>query len=157
MEYISIDAIKPHKDNPRKISLKNLDKLCESLKNNKEYFEARPIICDKNYIIFAGNSRYKAAKRIGLKEVPVHIIDLPEHKMREIMIRDNVSSGTWNEAILADDWDIGALVDFGIEIKGYTFAKEEENREGEINEQKKKKNKTRKIMTCPHCEKEFEI
>ena len=158
MIYLDINKLQPHKDNPRKISPVQIEKLCESIKNNPEYFEARPIICDSNYIIWAGNSRYKAAKKLGLKKVPVHVMDLPEDKMREIMIRDNVNNGTWNEAILADDWNIDSLVNFGLEFSSFSNNKNEETSdESEITESKKKKNKTRKIITCPYCNKDIEI
>ncbi|MCL1932429.1 MAG: ParB N-terminal domain-containing protein [Candidatus Azobacteroides sp.] len=158
MIYLDINKLQPHKDNPRKISFGQIEKLCESIKNNPEYFEARPIICNTDYIIYAGNSRYKAAKKLGLEKVPVHVMDLPEEKMREIMIRDNVNNGTWNEAVLADDWNIDSLVNFGLEFGSFSSNKNEETSESEITESKtKKKNKTRKIITCPYCNKDIEI
>ncbi|MCL1937609.1 MAG: ParB N-terminal domain-containing protein [Candidatus Azobacteroides sp.] len=158
MKYLEINKLQPHKDNPRKISFGQIEKLCESIKNNPEYFEARPIICDSNYTIYAGNSRYKAAKKLGLEKVPVHVMDLPEEKMREIMIRDNVNNGAWNEAILADDWNMDSLVNFGLEFNSFSSNKNEETSESEVMESKtKKKNKARKIITCPYCNKDIEI
>ncbi|GHT02076.1 hypothetical protein AGMMS49525_04850 [Bacteroidia bacterium] len=141
MKYIEIEKLTPNKDNPRKISLKEIDKLAESLKNNPEYFEARPIICNSELVIYAGHSRYKASKRLGLEKVPVHIMNLPEAKMREIMIRDNVNNGDWDTNILADDWDIDDLTDFGLQFKG-GFSSEEESDEQTTTETggKKKEN-----------------
>ena len=158
-EYINIEKLSLNKDNPRKISFRQIDKLCESLKNNPEYFEARPIICDKKHVIYAGHQRYKAAKKLGLKDVPVHVMDLPEEKMREIMIRDNVNNGEWDLNILADDWNANLLTDFGIEFKNNFGFDKEDNAENEVETENKKGKKVRakKILTCPHCNKEYEI
>ena len=147
MIYLELDKLQQHRDNPRKISFRQLEKLCESIKSNHEYFEARPIICDSNYIIYAGNSRYKAAKKLGLEKVPVHVMTLPEEKMREIMIRDNVNNGEWDINILADDWNVDLLTDFGIEFKN-NFSKnndDEENDEMQTDPKKSKKTRAKKI------------
>ena len=159
MIYLELDKLQQHRDNPRKISFRQLEKLCESIKSNHEYFEARPIICDSNYIIYAGNSRYKAAKKLGLEKVPVHVMTLPEEKMREIMIRDNVNNGEWDINILADDWNVDLLTDFGIEFKN-NFSKnndDEENDEMQTDPKKSKKTRAKKMITCPKCNIEIEI
>ena len=160
MIYLEIEKLSLHKDNPRKISFRQMEKLCESLKNNPEYFEARPIICNSEYIIYAGNSRYKAAKKLGLEKVPVHIMDFPEDKMREIMIRDNVNNGEWDINILADDWDVDLLSDFGIEFKEQKGDQNTDEESGDASSgqtKSGKKIKAKKIITCPHCDKDFEI
>ena len=157
MEYIEIKKLKPNPENPRKISFKELEELCKSITDNTEYFEARPIICDKNLLIWAGNSRYKAAVRLLLKKVPVHIIDLPEEKMREIMIRDNVNNGVWDSALLMD-WDISELENYGLEFtKAFgenNLTDDSQNNEGSG---RSKKVKTKKMIICPYCNKDFEL
>jgi site-specific DNA-methyltransferase (adenine-specific) len=160
MTYLETDKLKPHKDNPRKISFRQVEKLCDSLKNNPEYFEARPIICNSEYVIYAGHGRYKAAKKLGLQKVPVHVMNLPEEKMREIMIRDNVSNGEWDTMILAEDWNMDLLIDYGIEFKSNFKSEDNENNEdngNQIEGKKGKKAKAKKIITCPHCNKDYEI
>jgi hypothetical protein len=126
------------------------------LKNNPEYFEARPIITDKRYMIWAGNSRYKAAMKLELKKVPVHVIDLLEEKMREILVRDNISNGSWDTSILID-WDLNELADFGLD-----FTKSfDENNMAEPGEQSEARNgkkvKQKKVVTCPHCNQDFQL
>jgi ParB-like chromosome segregation protein Spo0J len=159
MKYVDINILKPNRLNPRKITIRQVEKLSESLKDNPEYFEARPVICDAYYTVWAGHSRLKAAKHLGLKEVPVHIIDLPEEKMKEIMIRDNVNNGDWDTNILSDLWDdeLDLLSDFGLEFKNACWG--ESIAEGEQSEtgKKSKKTKAKKIIECPHCKKEIEI
>jgi ParB-like chromosome segregation protein Spo0J len=158
MKYVDIDLLKPNKLNPRKITVRQVEKLSASLKDNPEYFEARPVICDAQYTVWAGHSRLKAAKYLGLKEVPVHVIDLPEEKMKEIMIRDNVNNGEWDTNIIADLWDdeLDLLAGFGLEFKNFG---PDDGDSGDITEtgKKSKKTKTKKIIECPHCKKEIEI
>ena len=157
MIYIELEKLQPHIDNPRKINFRQLEKLCDSIKNNPEYFEARPIICNTEYVIYAGNSRYKAAKKLGLEKVPVHVMDLPEDKMREIMIRDNVNNGEWDISILANDWNFDLLNDFGIEFKSNSKEEQDEQQDTVSGGKSNKKVKAKKIINCPHCNQEFEI
>jgi ParB-like chromosome segregation protein Spo0J len=160
--------LKPNKLNPRKITVKQLEKLAASLKDNAEYFEARPIICDGSYTVWAGHSRLKAAKRLGLAEVPVHVIDLPAEKMKEIMIRDNVNNGDWDTNIIADLWDgeLDLLADFGLELKvsGYGDSEGSDGSDGSHADgeptgtgKKSKKVRAKTLVECPHCKKEFEV
>jgi hypothetical protein len=152
MQYIDITKLQPHPKNPRKIAKRELKKLCESIQNNKEYFEARPVITNQKYIIYAGNSRYKAAIELGLKEIPVYVMNLPEKKMQEIMIRDNVNNGRWDEVLLSD-YDFSFLENCGLQINGL----EEHPEQTEQEKPKKNKPKQKKVVTCPHCFKEIEL
>jgi hypothetical protein len=144
MVYLELGKLNLHKGNPRKISHRELEKLCESIRGNPEYFEARPIICDSEYTIYAGNSRYKAAKKLGLQKVPVHVMNLPESKMREIMIRDNVNNGEWDANILSDEWQIEDLTDFGLELKG-NWGESDETDDGDSQGESKSREKKTKM------------
>ena len=108
IEYRNLAEIKPLDNNPRTITSSMMDKLVESIRNNMDYFEARPIILSDRtgeLVIIAGNQRYKAAKKIGLKQVPTILLQgLTEEREKEIVIRDNVSNGEWDFEILKSDW-----------------------------------------------------
>lgn len=118
--YRNIKDLKLLENNPRKIDKESMDILIESIKNNPEYFEARPIILSDRtgeLVIIAGNQRYKAAKKIGLKQVPTFLLSgLTEEKEREIIIRDNVSNGEWDNDILRDEWGMCPLQDWGVSV-----------------------------------------
>lgn len=61
--YRKLEELKKLENNPRTISDEQLDKLKESIRNNPDYFEARPIILSDRtgeLIIIAGNQRYDA-------------------------------------------------------------------------------------------------
>lgn len=120
VEYRPIKDLKELPGNPRTIKKDQFEKLKKSIKDNADYFEARPIILSDRtgeLIILAGNQRYKAAKAIGMKEVPTILLEgLSEEREREIIIRDNVENGEWDWDELANAWDTELLDDWGVDL-----------------------------------------
>ena len=120
MIYRKLNELKKLPNNPRTIKKEDMERLKESIKNNPEYFEARPLILSNRTgenIILAGNQRFEAAKALGLSEVPTFLLEgLTEEKEKEIIIRDNVENGEWDFDLLANEWDEELLVDWGVEI-----------------------------------------
>ena len=117
-EYWPIDELVLLENNPRTIKKADMDKLIKSIKDNPDYFEVRPVIISnrtgKNVII-AGNQRLKAAQMLGLKEIPAALLEgLTEEREKEIVIRDNVSNGEWDYDVLANEWDIEDLSEWGL-------------------------------------------
>ena len=113
---MNIKNIKPNPGNPRTIKDENFKKLVISIKDFPEMLDARPLVLNKDNIILGGNMRYKAAIEAGLTELPVKIVDWPEDKQREFIIKDNVSGGDWDWDILANEWDTELLDDWGLEL-----------------------------------------
>lgn len=144
VEYIDIDKLQPHKDNPRFIKDEDFNNLCVSIKDNPEYFETRPIICDTKFTIWAGNMRFRAGKHIGMKAVPTVVMDVSIEKLREIMIRDNVSSGEFDIGLLSALYDNSDLEKWGVNLSSFGVDTDEEKPE-----------KEKKTKTCPHCGKEL--
>lgn len=128
MNYRKLKDLKKLPNNPRTIKTSDFDKLCKSIKDSPDYFEARPLILSDRtgeLIIIAGNQRFEAAKTLKLKEVPTYLIkDLTEEREKEIIIRDNVSNGEWDMDLLANEWDQNDLEDWGLEISGLDEIKE---------------------------------
>ena len=120
VEYRAIADLKELPGNPRTIKKDQFEKLKTSIKDNADYFEARPIILSDRtgeLVILAGNQRYKAAKAIGLKEVPTILLpNLTEEREKEIIIRDNVENGDWDWDALANEWDAGMLDSWGVDL-----------------------------------------
>jgi DNA modification methylase len=117
--YIETNKLKPNPKNPRLIKDPDFSRLCQSLREDPEFFEARPILCNRDFQVFAGTQRLKAAQEIGLKEVPVIMMDNPGLEARR-MLKDNLSAGTWDYAALEDSFDLDFLreVGFGDEELG---------------------------------------
>ena len=112
--YITTSKIKLHPSNPRFIKDRDFDILCQSIQNNPDFFEARPLLCTPDLVVFAGNMRLRAAKALKLKYVPVIIMDVDEEKQRELMIRDNVNNGQWDTDALAAMFEIPELAAWGM-------------------------------------------
>lgn len=112
--YIPTSKMKLHPSNPRFIKDRDFDILCQSIQNNPDFFEARPLLCTPDLVVFAGNMRLRAAKALKLKHVPVIIMDVDEEKQRELMIRDNVNNGQWDTDALAAMFEIPELAAWGM-------------------------------------------
>lgn len=123
MEYRKLKDIKLLDRNPRTIRDDDFKKLVQSIEANPDYFEARPLILSDRtgeLVIIAGNQRYRAAKELKLKEVPTFLIkDLTEEREKEIIIRDNVSNGEWDWDVLANEWDVDQLEEWGVDVGGF--------------------------------------
>ena len=120
IEYKPLSELKELPGNPRTIKKDQFEKLKKSLQDNADYFEARPIILSDRtgeLVILAGNQRYKAAKAIGLEQVPtITLHGLTEEREREIIIRDNVNNGEWDFDALANEWDEQELENWGVDL-----------------------------------------
>ena len=148
--YRPIADLKELPGNPRTIKKDQFEKLKTSIKDNADYFEARPLILSNRtgeLVILAGNQRYKASKALGLKEVPTVLLEnLTEEREREIIIRDNVENGEWNIDMLANEWNPDDLISWGVELPDIQTTTEIiEDEAPEVNEQEPAKSKLGEI------------
>ena len=116
MEIRKLSEIKPNPNNPRLIKDEKFSKLVESLRSFPEMAEVRPIVVNTDMVILGGNMRYKAMKEAGWKQVPVEVVDWPEDKQREFIIKDNVGFGEWDWNDLANNWDSEDLDKWGLNV-----------------------------------------
>lgn len=88
---IDINLIKSNESQPRKsFDDEKIMELAESIKSNGII---QPLILRKDkdeYIIVAGERRWRAAKYIGIKEIPAVIMDLTEKQILEISLIENI-------------------------------------------------------------------
>lgn len=148
--YRPIADLKELPGNPRTIKKDQFEKLKASIRDNADYFEARPLILSNRtgeLVILAGNQRYKASKALGLKEVPTVLLEgLSEEREREIIIRDNVENGEWNIDMLANQWNPDDLISWGVELPDIQTTTEIiEDEAPEVNEQEPAKSKLGEI------------
>lgn len=133
--YRKLSEMKKLDGNPRKITPEQLETLKESILNNRDYFEARPLILSDRtgeLVIIAGNQRYEACRQLGIEECPTVLISgLTEEREKEIIIRDNVSNGEWDEEILKE-WDSDLLDDWGVDVSKLDLFTDEIN-DGNVN------------------------
>ena len=97
IEDIPISAVKPYEKNPRKND-KAVDGVAESIK--------QPIVIDKNGVIVAGHTRYKAALKLGFDTVPcVRADDLTQKQIKAYRILDNKLNelASWDFEMLGEE------------------------------------------------------
>lgn len=86
IQMLKLSGIKPYENNPRK----NNEAVKYVAQSIKEFGFKVPIIIDKNNVIIAGHTRYKAAKRLKMKEVPTIIADdLTDEQVKAFRLADN--------------------------------------------------------------------
>ena len=117
MEIVNkaIKDLKPYEKNPR-----NNDEAVKYVANSiKEFGFKVPIVIDKENVIVAGHTRYKASKKLGLKEVPCIIAnDLSEDQIKAFRLADNKVSelAEWDFPTLAEELD-----DLDIDMEQFGF------------------------------------
>ena len=117
IEKIKTSKLKPNPNNPRTINKVNYKKLKKSIQDFPKMLELRPVVVDENYIVLGGNMRLQAIKDLGLKEVYcVQVKYLNEQQKEQFIIKDNVGYGEWNFDILANEWEIESLEDWGVNV-----------------------------------------
>lgn len=102
VQYIDIEKIKPYYKNPRKN-----DKAVEAVaKSIQEYGWQQVIVVDKDFVIIAGHTRYKAALQLGLNKVPVKVADnLSDGQVRAFRLADNKTGelAEWDNKLLLEE------------------------------------------------------
>tara|TARA_R100000655_G_scaffold107158_1_gene157238 strand:+ start:156 stop:890 length:735 start_codon:yes stop_codon:yes gene_type:complete len=109
-EKIEIGKLKPAKYNPRQISTKQYKDLKESI---KKFGLVDPIIVNKDVTVIGGHQRLKICKELKYKQIDCVVLDLSKEEERELNIRLNKSGGEFDMDILANEFNIDDLVDWG--------------------------------------------
>lgn len=141
VEYWKTEDVKPYENNPR-IN----DGAVEATANSiKEFGWKQPIVVDKEGVIIAGHTRLKAAKKLGMEEIPVLVAkDLSSEQADAYRLADNKTGeiSEWNMDMLGDELsqieDID-MTDFGfddedLELQDENTDAEDDEFDGEIPE-----------------------
>jgi ParB-like chromosome segregation protein Spo0J len=117
VEYRKISELKLHGNNPRLIKDDKFKKLVKSIKDFPEMLEKRPLVVDEDGIILGGNMRFRSCLELKMKEVPVIVAKgWTDEQKNEFVIKDNVSSGEFDFDVLANEWDVSELEEWGLFI-----------------------------------------
>lgn len=121
--------LRPYTRNPRKN-----DQAVDAVANSiREFGFKVPIVIDKNGEIIAGHTRYKAAKKMKLEEIPCIIADdLTEEQIKAFRLADNKVGelAEWDFDLLSDELD-GI---FDIDMKQFGFLEQEDNERNDISD-----------------------
>jgi len=113
---VNIDDLKFAEYNPRAATEKEIKDLKESL---KRFGFVEPIVVNnapkRKNVIIGGHFRVKVAKELGIKEIPVVYVNIPDLKReQELNLRLNKNLGHWDYDLLAN-FDEEMLLDVGWE------------------------------------------
>ena len=115
--------------NPRQLTNRQFQDLKNSI---TEFGFVEPVLINKNKdrenIIIGGHQRVRVAKNIGISKIPCVEVDLSYNKERELNIRLNKNTGDWDYDVLADEFDMDELIDWGFkegELVGFSAEEEE--------------------------------
>ena len=117
VKQIPIKWLKPAEYNPRQATKKQHEDLKESI---KKFGLVDPIIVnsapERENIVIGGHFRLRVAKELGLKDVPVVFVNLPDiEKEKELNLRLNRNTGSWDYDLLANNFDMEFLKNIGFD------------------------------------------
>lgn len=120
IEMIPLKQLVPYQNNPRKN-----DSAVEYVKNSIVRFGFKvPVVVDANNMIVCGHTRYKAAVKLNIRDVPcVRADDLTEDQIRAFRLADNkvAEKSSWDLDRLEQELDMLPDIDmseFGFNVGG---------------------------------------
>ncbi|HEY7425617.1 MAG TPA: DNA modification methylase [Gemmataceae bacterium] len=119
VEMRPITSIKPYENNPRQNDA-GVDAVAASI---REFGFRQPIVVDEEGVIIVGHTRYKAALKLGLEEVPVHVaIGLSPAQAKAYRIADNQTAtiSQWDEDKLPIELAQLQEMDFDLNLTGFS-------------------------------------
>jgi DNA modification methylase len=122
IEMRPVASIRPYPNNPRK-NENAIDAVASSI---ARFGFRQPLVLDRDGVIIVGHARYRAAVKLGMHAVPVHIAaELTPEQVRALRIADNRTAdiATWDDALLAGE--LAALESLSIDASDLGFTDDE--------------------------------
>jgi DNA modification methylase len=119
VELWKISAVKPYPGNPRQNDAA-VDAVAESI---RQFGFRQPTVVDADGVIICGHTRYRAALKLGLTEVPVHVArDLTPAQIRAYRIADNKTAdlATWDYELLPIELSALQGMEFDLGLLGFS-------------------------------------
>jgi len=122
IEMRDIEQVKEYEGNPRR----NEDAVDAVANSIREFGFRQPIVVDEEGVVIVGHARLKAAVKLGLKKVPVHVArGLSPEQIRAYRLADNATRdlSEWDYELLPIE--LGALKDAGYDLELIGFPEDE--------------------------------
>jgi ParB-like chromosome segregation protein Spo0J len=119
IEMRPIESITPYDKNPR-VNDPGVDAVAASI---KEFGFRQPIVVDEQDVIIVGHTRYKAALKLGLKMVPVHVaVGLTPAQAKAYRIADNQTAALsqFDDNLLSLELAELQALDFDLNLTGFS-------------------------------------
>ena len=117
--HLPIGDLRPDPANPRRISDEELEALTQSI---REFGLIDPIIArTQDKVVIGGHQRLLAARKLGMKPVPVVLVDLSDEQAHLLNLALNRISGSWDQELLARLLgDLKAVPDVDLSLSGFS-------------------------------------
>ena len=115
----NLEDIKPYDKNPRS----NDQAVAAVAASIREFGFRQPIVIDERSEIVVGETRYKAARQLGLKKVPVHVATgLTPAQIKAYRIADNKTAelADWDPELLTQELVDLRDLDFNLDLLGFS-------------------------------------
>jgi DNA modification methylase len=122
VEMRPIASIRPYENNPR-LNDAAVDAVAASI---REFGFRQPIVVDEDGVIIVGHTRYKAAVKLGLEEVPVHVaLGLTPAQAKAYRLADNQTAtlSAWDDDKLP--LELAGLQEMGFDLNLTGFGADE--------------------------------
>lgn len=119
IEMWPIERVKEYDRNPRN----NDDAVGPVAESIREFGFKAPLLVDKEGVLIAGHTRIRAARQLGLTEVPVILADdLTPEQVRAYRLADNrlAEIATWNYELLPTELSDLQDLDFNLNLLGFS-------------------------------------
>lgn len=146
IEVLPIDELLQYENNPRN-NAGAVDYVAESI---KDFGFKVPLVIDKNNVIVCGHTRYLAAEKLGIKELPCIVADdLTDEQINAFRLADNKvhEYSEWDFDLLQSE--LSAITEF--DMSKFLFSQTEPKK------QKEKKSCNDRTIICPKCGGEFYV
>src|SRR5688572_30483582 len=118
VEMWPVGRLKPYPQNPRHNDA-GVEAVAASI---KAWGFRQPIVVDEQDVIVVGHTRYRAALKLGMTEVPVHVArGLTPEQARAYRIADNQTAtlSAWDDGLLAQELAALQAADFDLALTGF--------------------------------------
>ena len=122
VESRPVAEIKPYERNPR-VNDEAVEAVARSI---REFGFRQPIVVDANGVIVVGHTRWKAAQKLGLDKVPVHVArELTPEQAKAYRIADNATAdlATWDLELLPSE--LAELQALDVDLSSLGFGEDE--------------------------------
>jgi ParB-like chromosome segregation protein Spo0J len=162
LQYWQTDSLIEYARNPRKND-QAVDRVAAAI---REFGFRVPIVAKSDGTIVDGHLRLKAAKKLGMAEVPILLADdMTEAQIKAFRISVNKMAelAEWDNELLKLEFDDLAELGFDLELTGFDLSEiavlntEPDFMPGTEDDQGKLDQLDPKWCSCPHCGKEFDL
>jgi ParB-like chromosome segregation protein Spo0J len=119
VELWPVEKLRPYGRNPRKVGAAAIDKVAASI---EKFGFRQPLVCDPHNVIIVGHTRFLAAKKLGLRQVPVTVADdLSPAACKAYRIADNRTGEEteWDNDLLSNEFDDLDAFGLGLDLTGF--------------------------------------